>query len=101
MMLFSLASAWLLVGSASAAVVVDLQPHGDHSIRVRVAPEGGAIADPPAMALLYTPPPLSTATSRGPNSLTNGNLKVEVDPSNGFVTATRITDGKVLLEQTA
>eukprot|EP01043_Picozoa_sp_COSAG02_P058814 COSAG02_NODE_7384_length_3039_cov_9.723391_1_plen_496_part_00 len=101
MALLKLTSALVLVASASAAVVVDLQPHGDHSIRVRVAPEGGAITDPPAMALLYTPPPLSTATSRGPNSLINGNLKVEIDPSNGFVTATRVTDGKVLLEQTA
>ena len=101
-MLRAALSALALAATASAAMVVDLQPHGDHSIRVRVAPEGGAIVDPPAMALLFVPPPLSTATARdGPNSLTNGNLKVVVDPATGFVTATRVTDGKVLLEQTA
>jgi alpha-D-xyloside xylohydrolase len=100
MMRTMLGSLTLLLGMTSAAMVVDLQPHGDHSIRVRVAPDSGAITDPPAMALLFTPPPLSTATERGPNSLTNGNLKVEVDPATGFVTATRVTDGKVLLEQT-
>ena len=69
------------LAAAAAEMIVDLQPHGDHSIRVRVAPAGGAIVDPPAMALLFTPPPHSTAVARpGPHALTNGNLKVEVEP---------------------
>ena len=90
------------LGSVRGAMMVDLQPHGDHSIRVRIAPSGSAIVDPPAMALLFTPPQHSTpVSSGGANSLTNGNLKVDVDPATGFVTATRLTDKKVLLEQTA
>ena len=31
----------------------------------------------------------------------NGNLKVAVDPTSGFVTATRLSDNKVILQQTA
>eukprot|EP01052_Picozoa_sp_SAG31_P015453 SAG31_NODE_993_length_10512_cov_20.777202_1_plen_270_part_00 len=88
--------------SARPALIVDLKAHADHSIRVRVAPAGGKIVDPPAMALLDEPPLLTTATHHeGANTLTNGNLKVAVDPATGCLTATRLSDGKVLLEQTA
>lgn len=91
-----------LGASASAAMVVDLQAHADHSIRVRVAPSGGKIVDPPVMALLSTPPRMTTQTLReSANTLTNGNLKVVVDPATGLVTATRVSDSKVLLQQTA
>ena len=94
-----------LLGLAAAAiptgVVVQLDAHGDNSIRIRVAPPGGAIVDPPVMPLLFTPPPLSTATHReGANTMTNGNLKITVDPATGLTTATRVSDGKVLLRQT-
>lgn len=55
------------------------------------------------MSLLDTPPEIDlTAVKReGANTLTNGNLKVDIDPSTGCVTATRVSDGKVLLKQTS
>jgi alpha-D-xyloside xylohydrolase len=98
----ALALLFSLAQPSAAAFVVQLDAHGDHSIRVRVAPAGGKIVDPPVMALTPTSPPLSTLTRReGANTLTNGNLKVRVDPTSGCVTATRVSDGKVLLTQTS
>ena len=35
------------------------------------------------------------------DTVTNGNLKVSLDPATGLVTATRVHDGKILLSQTA
>jgi hypothetical protein len=41
----------------------------------------------------------STAvTGDGKGTLSNGNLKITVDPTTAFVTATRISDGTVLLQ---
>ena len=46
--------------------------------------------------------PISSSVSRGSgNDLTNGNLRVVVDPTTGCLTATRVSDGVVLLKQTS
>lgn len=83
-----------------AAPVVQLDPWGDDSVRIRIAEAGTAIVDPPLMALgSTTPPPSPAAVRPGPLKLSNGNLDVEADPATGFVTATRISDGAVLLRQ--
>ena len=96
------AAAWIL-GGTSAAPVVQLDPWGDDSVRIRIGPAGASIVDPPLMALDSTTPPASStvATRLGQLRLTNGNLDVEVDAASGFITATRASDGAVLLRQTA
>ena len=97
--------ALLMVGLA-AGLQVQLDPWGDDSIRVRIAPPGLGMSDPPIRGLLPTPPASATPVTRSPpgdapETLTNGNLLVAVDPSTGLVTATRRSDGAVLLEQIA
>ena len=92
----------LAAAAARAQLAVQLDPFASNSIRVRIAPPGLPIADPPLMALLSDPPASSTAASGdGASSLTNGNLRITVDPATSFVTATRVSDGAVLLKQTA
>lgn len=79
-----------------------LTPWADNSIRVQIAAAGNAIQDPPLMALLDSPPNLSTSVAGdGLLQLSNGNLRVDIDPATSYVTATRISDGAVLLKQTA
>ena len=79
-----------------------LTPWGTDSIRVQLAAPGNDIADPPAMALLPSAPAsrTSSAYSADQNTLTNGNLRVTLDPSTSLLTATRVSDGAVLLKQT-
>ena len=95
----------LLVPGNAQAPVVQLDAVGAHSIRVRQAPPGGAIVQPPLQALMDdgpSPPSDPTAVRRdGPLSLANGNLLVVADPTTGLITATRASDGAVLLQQTA
>ena len=92
----------LAAGTARAqAPAFQLDPFGDNAIRVRVAPPGNGIVQPPLQALLDSPPATRTRVARADaNSLTNGNLAVAVDPQTGFLTATRVSDGRVLLTQT-
>lgn len=69
-----------------------------------MVPDGGSIVEPPAMALMpqsEVPKVDSTLISRGPNELTVGNLRVVVDPSKPSVTATRVSDGMVLLKSSS
>ena len=81
-----------------------LEPWGDHSIRVQIAPPGvKTLTPPPISALSAVAPPSRSSistTSSSAESLTNGNLHVQIDPTNGFVTATRISDNVVVLQQT-
>ena len=92
----------LLAAAARAQLAVQLDPFAANSIRVRVAPPGLPVADPILMALLPSPPASATAVSGdGASSLTNGNLRITVDPATSCVTATRVSDGAVLLKQTA
>jgi hypothetical protein len=128
------------VATAAQTQLVQLDAYADDSIRIRVAPAGGSITEPPLQvrfcafvyfcsqsicstvnstrieftyvhlifsdrktaqpqALIGTPPMSNTAVSGdGKGTLSNGNLKITVDPTTAFVTATRISDGKVLLQ---
>jgi alpha-D-xyloside xylohydrolase len=87
---------------AAAQPSVQLDPFATDSIRVRVAPQGSAIADPPLRGLLPEPPSSRTlSTGDGITTLTNGNLRVDIDAATGFITATRVSDGATLLRQTA
>jgi alpha-D-xyloside xylohydrolase len=82
---------------------VQLDAYGDNSIRVRIAPPGVAeVVEPSLQALIGVPPALSTQVSGdGQSSLTNGNLRITIDPATSYLTAVRISDGATLLKQTA
>eukprot|EP00729_Bicosta_minor_P027829 gene27829-33982_t len=107
-----------LLGNVSAASfgAFKLEPWGSNGIRVRVSPPGStAITEPITPALLPAAPPGTTGDAitgfctgdqqqqeeqPSPATVTNGNLKVNIDSSSGFVTVTRVSDGTVLLKQT-
>ena len=92
------------LASACAQPLIQLDAFADDSIRVRVAPPGGSITNPALQALLQAPELPNTHTPvvrESANTLTNGNLRVVVDPASGFLTATRVSDGVVVLKQTA
>jgi alpha-D-xyloside xylohydrolase len=96
-------SLFLLSVCSLAIPIVQLDAWGDDSIRIRIAPPGSQIVDPPLMALdSPTPPTLTTRVEgAGTQNVANGNLAVSVDPSTGLITATRMSDGAVLLRQTS
>ena len=97
----TVASLLLLAITCHAANVVQLDAFADDSIRIRVAPAGNGITEPPLQALKDDGTPnCSTRITLAPNELTNGNMRVTYDPSTSFITATRVSDGKVLLQQT-
>ena len=91
-----------LISAAAAQFAPVLTPWAENGIRVQVMAPGNPVSDPPIMALLPTPPSSTTrALSTSPLQLTNGNLAVTVDAATGYLTATRVSDGAVLLRQTA
>jgi alpha-glucosidase (family GH31 glycosyl hydrolase) len=73
-----------------------------------MVPGQAALTDPPISALkldgLAARRHQGSGSSQQPSShptlLTNGNLKVELDPATSLLTATRVSDGAVLLRQT-
>ena len=80
----------------AAGLVTRLEAWGDNAIRVRVAAPGQAdVSEPPIVALQGTAGEAASAT------LTRGNLRVDLDPDTALLTATRVSDGATLLEQTA
>ena len=83
--------------AAAASLATSLDAFHPNSIRVRVSAPGNAIVDPPISALKLDG---LEAGASDPTSLTNGNLKVELDPTTYLLTATRVSDGAVLLRQT-
>ncbi len=91
-----LAFAAAVAAAAAAGPVVQLDALGG-GVRVRMAPPGGSIVDPPLSAILLPATPSASSAS----SITNGNLLVTADPTTGLITATRISDKTVLLQQTA
>ena len=100
--MFALALLGLGLAAAQAPGPTQLDPYGANSIRVRVAPAGGAITEPPLQALAGTPPSQGApAAGDGVLTLSNGNLRVALDPVTALLTATRLSDGAVLLQQTA
>ena len=97
--------------TTAAAPVVQVDAWGQDSVRVRIAPPGGSIVDPPLGALLIPHPDqqqqqqqqqqksvstASAAETAGSVKLVNGNLAVSVDSGSGALTATRVSDGKLL-----
>jgi alpha-D-xyloside xylohydrolase len=92
MMMFFAASSALLVASAAPAVLVE--PYGQDSFRVRVAPPGHSVTDDTMTALQPSGPSEPAAASFG-DPQTNGNLRVEtIDGQRQF---TRVSDGLLLL----
>ena len=94
----------MIAGVAAAQFTSRLTPFGDNSVRIQVAAPGNAFTDPPIQALLDVPPALrtpSTPSGDGIANLVNGNLAVAIDAATGFITATRVSDGVLLLQQTA
>lgn len=91
----------LLASSAAAAPpVVQLDAWGTDSVRVRIAPPGGEIVDPPFGALLV-PHPTQRSSASSTLSISNGNLVVTTDPTTGFINATRLSDGALLFTTSA
>ena len=92
-----------LLAPSRAQPIVQLDAFGRDSIRVRIAPPGGAIVDN-AFAPFVSPapaPPAGQVEARTAASLTAGNLAVSVDAATGFITATRVSDGAPLLSTLA
>jgi alpha-glucosidase (family GH31 glycosyl hydrolase) len=96
---------------ASAPLPVQFDAFGDNGIRMRIALPGCNITDPLYQGLLPTPPPPRGGGGGGggtpypppspsSSSLTNGNIRGDVDPATGYVTITRVSDGAVLMRQT-
>lgn len=90
-----------VIFGANAVGEIKLSPWGTDAVRVQMSLEAGdPIAEPVRSALLPNPPVRHqhNTTFDGPSTVIHGNLRVSVDTS-GLVTATRISDGVVLLEQ--
>lgn len=89
----------------AAGLQYQLEPWGTDAIRVRVAAPGTQLSQPIIAALQSTSPPPSRTTdavvSASPSKVTNGNIAAEIDTATGFVTVTRVSDGAVLLAQSA
>ena len=94
--------AFLSLSAAGAQQpVVQLDPHGRDSIRVRIAPPGGAIVDNAFAPYAPPPPPAARVERASSSSLSNGNLLVAFDAATGFITASRVSDGAPLLSTAA
>ena len=83
-----------------------LEAWGADGVRVRVAPAGqSGVAEPYVPALLPEPPAAAlgavVACTPDGTTLVNGNIKVVLAAATGLVNVTRVSDGAVLLEQTA
>lgn len=74
---------------------------GDDSIRARVVPAKGIFVQPLVGGLLPQAPLISTETTSTVSTMTNGNLMVSVDATSGLATYTRVSDGKVMLQETS
>ena len=90
----------------SAYGTVQLDAWGADAIRVRIAPPGAPIVNPPIMALLPEPrlngrcQDVSSGANPASPFLTQGNLNISISSGTGYITATRVSDGVVLLQQT-
>ena len=81
--------------------VVQLDPYGRDSIRVRIAPNGGAIVDNPYSPFVTPPPTLQREERSSKESLITGNLQVTYDAVTGFITASRVSDNAPLFTTTS
>ena len=90
----------LLAANASAAPpVIQLDAWGPDSVRIRIAPAGAAIVDPPYSPLLLQPAWRAAGAAAGAaagssrSQLTQGNLLVQVSADGSSVSASRVSDG--------
>lgn len=96
----------LLAGVTAVVNVPDIQPWGTDSARIRFPAPGQDLSDPVISALLPDPPAGTPPSLRRLESdsthyaVANGNLRVDVNKSTGFVTISRVSDGVTLLQQT-
>lgn len=104
-LLVLLAQQVLPASSTSASPpVVQLDAWGSDSVRIRIAPPGGTISDPPFSPLLIPHPSHGAgegATQTSPVRLASGNLLVTADALTGFITASRVSDGAPLFTTTS
>ena len=91
---------------ADAALLSKVTPWGDNSARVQISAPGASVISAPILSPIGDAPPASStvaaagaAASEFGSSVVSGNLKVEVT-GDGMITATRVSDGAVLLKQT-
>jgi hypothetical protein len=91
---YTLPIAAALLGCVAAQPTVQLDALGTDGIRIRIAPPGVPIVEPPLQALLGTQVPSRRADAapayQGPLSLTNGNLQVTADASTGAPSRLRV-----------
>ena len=80
MRVFSLCCVW--AATARALDTVSIEPWGDSALRVRIAPDGRAIAGNLPGALAATP---DRAFAPSNATVTSGNLRGAVDPASGRV----------------
>ena len=90
----------------AAAAEATVEPWGTDAVRVRVSAPGNAAKQEPIVGAMLPDVPAPRGHGAGLVSadgldVTNGNLKVIVDAATGLLTATRVSDGAVLLKQTA
>ena len=95
---------FLAVAAAQDAVVptVTVRAWGANSYRLSWASPGGYTCADPVLLTPFLPAPLSSTPSWSASdgsTYTNGNLQVAVDAATGLVTATRLSDGAVVLRQ--
>lgn len=95
----SLSAAAAAAGSAAYPLPV-LSAFAANSIRVQWAPPGLPLVNSSYSPFLAQPASSSGAVSRTAAALTAGNLRVAVDAATGWITATRVSDGALLLAQT-
>jgi len=89
--------------AAIAVQLPQITPWGANSFRVQWSPPGYPITNSSFAPYLDSPlstSPFSSASSLGLLSFINGNLRLDVDQSTGFITGTRLSDGFVVFSQT-
>jgi hypothetical protein len=86
----------LATGQVSQPAVL---PWGANSFRVQWAPPGLAIVNSSYSPFLDAPVSATPFVASG-GAFTNGNLRLDVDPTTGLITATRVSDGYVFFKQT-
>ena len=92
-----------IVAAASAAAAAYpapvLTPFAANSMRVQWAPPGLPLVNSSYSPFLDSPLS-SSAFAANALSATHGNLRIDIAPDTGFITASRVSDGAVLLVQT-
>jgi len=85
--------------------LIQIDPWGLNSMRIRIACPNNNIQNPPLMGLLPTPPDRGNWQEQVYKSddnltITNGNIQIITDPTTGYITVVRISDSMVLFRQT-